>query len=99
MHMCDTVYLVSFIWGNIYCWLTSQNVLWFRKIGMKLVDAMFTGLGVECKIWDDSTTILACLDSLEIINPLNENKVLLAEKVHLHKSSGTFCSFCELLVF
>ncbi|XP_040382901.1 uncharacterized protein LOC102719317 isoform X2 [Oryza brachyantha] len=51
-----------------------------RKFGIKLVDAMFSGLGVECKIWDYSTTILAWLDSLAIINPLNENKVLLAEK-------------------
>jgi hypothetical protein len=50
---------------------------------MKLVEAMFAGLGVECKIWDDSVTTLAWLDSLQIINPFNENKILLAEKVHL----------------
>ena len=49
---------------------------------MKLADAMFTGLVIECKIRDDSATILGWLDSLEIINPLNENKVLLAEKVY-----------------
>ncbi|EEC82816.1 hypothetical protein OsI_27603 [Oryza sativa Indica Group] len=71
--------------------LTKENhySLFVRKIGMKLVDAMFTGLGVECKIWDDSTTILACLDSLEIINPLNENKVLLAEKCSTGDGLGT----------
>ncbi|KAL6856895.1 hypothetical protein ACP4OV_018277 [Aristida adscensionis] len=51
-----------------------------RRFGMKLVDAVFSGLGIECKIWDDSATILAWLDSLQIINPLNENKVLQAEK-------------------
>lgn len=50
---------------------------------MKLIDGMFTGLGTEYKIWDDSATILAWLDSLEITNPLNKNKVLLAEKVHI----------------
>ncbi|PNT66537.1 hypothetical protein BRADI_3g13757v3 [Brachypodium distachyon] len=51
-----------------------------RRFGMKLVDAMFTGLGTEYKIWDDSATILAWLDSLQITNPVNENKVVLAEK-------------------
>ncbi|KAM3191147.1 hypothetical protein ACQJBY_068843 [Aegilops geniculata] len=51
-----------------------------RRLGMKLIDGMFTGLGTEYKIWDDSATILAWLDSLEITNPLNKNKVLLAEK-------------------
>uniref|UniRef100_A0A453S1V1 Chorein N-terminal domain-containing protein n=2 Tax=Triticinae TaxID=1648030 RepID=A0A453S1V1_AEGTS len=50
------------------------------RFGMKLIDGMFTGLGTEYKIWDDSATILAWLDSLEITNPLNKNKVLLAEK-------------------
>lgn len=54
-----------------------------RRFGMKLIDGMFTGLGTEYKIWDDSATILAWLDSLEITNPLNKNKVLLAEKVHI----------------
>lgn len=48
---------------------------------MKLVDAMFAGLGMECKIWDDSATLLAWLDSLQVINPLNDMKILLAEKV------------------
>ncbi|VAI88392.1 unnamed protein product [Triticum turgidum subsp. durum] len=51
-----------------------------RRFGMKLIDGMFTGLGTEYKIWDDSATILAWLDSLEITNPLNKNKVLLAQK-------------------
>jgi hypothetical protein len=49
---------------------------------MKLVDTLFSGLGMECKIWDDSATILAWLDSLQVINPLNETKILQAEKVH-----------------
>lgn len=49
---------------------------------MKLVDATFAGLGIECKIWDDSITILAWLDSLQIINPFNKNEILRAEKVH-----------------
>ncbi|TVU00729.1 hypothetical protein EJB05_53839 [Eragrostis curvula] len=51
-----------------------------RRLSMKLVDAMFAGLGTECKIWDDSVTILAWLDSLQVMNPLSENKILLAEK-------------------
>nr|CAB3481935.1 unnamed protein product [Digitaria exilis] len=50
------------------------------RFGMKLVDAMFAGLGMECKIWDNSATILAWLDSLQVINPLNDRKILLAEK-------------------
>ncbi|KAF8712705.1 hypothetical protein HU200_028469 [Digitaria exilis] len=60
----------------------SQIVTTFasRRFGMKLVDAMFAGLGMECKIWDNSATILAWLDSLQVINPLNDRKILLAEK-------------------
>jgi hypothetical protein len=50
---------------------------------MKLIDAMFTGLGTEYKIWDDSATIRAWLDSLEITNPANKSKILLAEKVYI----------------
>jgi len=49
---------------------------------MKLVDTVFSGLGMECKVWDDSATILAWLDSLQVINPLSETKILRAEKVH-----------------
>jgi hypothetical protein len=48
---------------------------------MKLVNTVFAGLGMECKIWDDSATVLAWLDSLQIINPLSDMKILLAEKV------------------
>ena len=48
---------------------------------MKLVNTVFAGLGMECKIWDDSATVLAWLDSLQAINPLNNMKILLAEKV------------------
>ena len=48
---------------------------------MKLVNTVFAGLGMECKIWDDSATVLAWLDSLQAINPLNDMKILLAEKV------------------
>ncbi|KAJ1266962.1 hypothetical protein BS78_07G020000 [Paspalum vaginatum] len=51
-----------------------------RRFGMKLVNAVFAGLGMECKIWDDSATILAWLDSLQVINPLNEMEMFLAEK-------------------
>ncbi|CAO2190040.1 unnamed protein product [Urochloa humidicola] len=51
-----------------------------RRFGMKLVDAVFAGLGMEYKIWDDSATILAWLDSLQVINPLNDMKILMAEK-------------------
>uniref|UniRef100_A0A0E0AQ59 Uncharacterized protein n=1 Tax=Oryza glumipatula TaxID=40148 RepID=A0A0E0AQ59_9ORYZ len=86
---------VRLSFSEILVSITSRQVLHTyitgtsTKIGMKLVDAMFTGLGVECKIWDDSTTILAWLDSLEIINPLNENKVLLAEKCSTGDGLGT----------
>ncbi|KAL6659540.1 hypothetical protein ACP70R_003580 [Stipagrostis hirtigluma subsp. patula] len=59
-----------------------------RRLDMKLVDAMFSGLGIECKIWDDSATILAWLDSLQVVNPLNENKILLAEKCSTGDSLG-----------
>ena len=48
---------------------------------MKLVNTVFAGLGMECKIWDDSATVLAWLDSLQATNPLNDMKILLAEKV------------------
>lgn len=51
-----------------------------RRFGTKLVDTMFSGLGMECKIWDDAATILAWLDSLRVINPLNKTKILWAEK-------------------
>jgi hypothetical protein len=51
-----------------------------RRFGMKLVNTVFAGLGMECKIWDDSATVLAWLDSLQIINPLSDMKILLAEK-------------------
>ncbi|EMS47217.1 Putative vacuolar protein sorting-associated protein 13A [Triticum urartu] len=55
-----------------------------------LIDGMFTGLGTEYKIWDDSATILAWLDSLEITNPLNKNKVLLAEKVIVQEFNAIY---------
>lgn len=61
----------------------------FRRFGMKLIDAMFTGLGTEYKIWDDSATILAWLDSLEITNPANKSKILLAEKCSTVDGLGT----------
>uniref|UniRef100_A0A0E0LQM8 C2 domain-containing protein n=1 Tax=Oryza punctata TaxID=4537 RepID=A0A0E0LQM8_ORYPU len=86
---------VRLSFSEILVSITSRQVLHTyitgtsTKFGMKLVDAMFAGLGVECKIWDDSTTILAWLDSLEIINPLNENKVLLAEKCSTGDGLGT----------
>ncbi|TKW09291.1 hypothetical protein SEVIR_6G085000v4 [Setaria viridis] len=51
-----------------------------RRFGMKLVDAVFAGLGMELKKWDDSATILAWLDSLQVINPSNDMKILMAEK-------------------
>uniref|UniRef100_A0A0Q3SS11 Uncharacterized protein n=1 Tax=Setaria italica TaxID=4555 RepID=A0A0Q3SS11_SETIT len=50
------------------------------RFGMKLVDAVFAGLGMELKKWDDSATILAWLDSLQVINPSNDMKILMAEK-------------------
>uniref|UniRef100_A0ACD5WZJ8 Uncharacterized protein n=1 Tax=Avena sativa TaxID=4498 RepID=A0ACD5WZJ8_AVESA len=61
----------------------------FRRFGMKLIGAMFTGLGTEYKIWDDSATILAWLDSLEITNPANKSKIVLAEKCSTVDGLGT----------
>lgn len=66
---------------------------------MKLVDTVFCGLGMECKIWDDSATILTWLDSLQAINPLNETKILLAEKVHRSLILRSFCSLLWVAYF
>ena len=67
---------------------------------MKLVNTVFAGLGMECKIWDDSATVLAWLDSLQAINPLNNMKILLAEKVQcgLFLRSFFLFTFCGLLI-
>ncbi|CAM0910801.1 unnamed protein product [Alopecurus aequalis] len=60
-----------------------------RRFGMKLIDAMFTGLRTESKVRDDSATIHAWLDSLEITNPANKSKILLAEKCSAVDGPGT----------
>jgi hypothetical protein len=47
---------------------------------------------MECKKWDDSATVLAWLDSLQVINPSNDMKILLAEKVQCGLILNLFCS-------
>jgi hypothetical protein len=54
---------------------------------------------MECKIWDDAATILAWLDSLRVINPLNKTKILWAEKVHHSLILRSFRPLLWLLIF
>lgn len=56
-------------------------MLYYRRCNQKIAEVQFSGLGIECEFLKDSAAILASIDSVKIANPVNDNMILIAEKV------------------
>ncbi|XP_008812811.3 uncharacterized protein LOC103723626 isoform X2 [Phoenix dactylifera] len=52
-----------------------------------IVKAIFSGTSVDCEFWEESAAILASINSLEIVNPCNEEILLMAKKTILPEIS------------
>ncbi|XP_073012455.1 intermembrane lipid transfer protein VPS13 isoform X2 [Typha latifolia] len=51
-----------------------------RSYGREIAKAVFIGFGIECKVWEDSSTIIASINSINMVNPCNGNTILVSEK-------------------
>ncbi|KAK9079002.1 hypothetical protein SSX86_000671 [Deinandra increscens subsp. villosa] len=51
-----------------------------RKFDCAIADLVFEENLVECMIWEESAVVTASVDAVEMMNPLNENVILLVKK-------------------
>lgn len=54
-----------------------------KRHDRKIAKAIVGGISTECKFWEDSAAIVALIDSVKIINPSDENVMLVAKKAML----------------
>lgn len=55
--------------------------LCFRASDRRIGKAICSEFVFECEFWDDSAAILASIGSIKIVNPSNENVILMDKKV------------------
>ncbi|KAL8217291.1 hypothetical protein R6Q57_024128 [Mikania cordata] len=51
-----------------------------RKFDRAIAELVFVETRVECMVWEESAVITASVDAVEMMNPLNENAILLVKK-------------------
>ncbi|XP_019702812.1 uncharacterized protein [Elaeis guineensis] len=69
---------------NVSQIITSISIKTFDR---KIAKAIFSGTSVDCKFWKESAAILASIISLKIVNPCNEEIMLMAKKAILSEIS------------
>ncbi|XP_043712275.1 uncharacterized protein LOC122661037 [Telopea speciosissima] len=74
----DKTYFSSFKF-NIH---QSTATLKSKRDGRETVQLTFDGAIIECKLWNDSATIIASLNSMMLVNPCSNNVILLSKKVN-----------------
>ncbi|KAJ4962382.1 hypothetical protein NE237_022321 [Protea cynaroides] len=53
-----------------------------KKDGREKVQLTFDGAIIECKLWNDSATVLASLNSMMLVNPCSNNVILHSKRVN-----------------
>lgn len=53
----------------------------FRRLNRNIANAIFDGIDVESKVWEDSIVVLALIRSAWIVNPCDDLIVLMTRNV------------------
>ncbi|XP_058105015.1 uncharacterized protein LOC131248653 isoform X2 [Magnolia sinica] len=59
-----------------------------KKDDRETVRVTFDGVSIECKLWEDSMTILSLINSVEMVDVCTENVILVTRKAVLEESSS-----------